>query len=166
MPDVTLDRLFRQDAWANEKTIAFLRSLPEATLAMHAHSTDWDVATILAHIVSAGESYAARIAGRTDRGEPAAPETHRDLAELGKRAAAAWEELRAFAAEGSDAEVVEVDNGRTFRYPRSVVLAQAVYHSIEHRAQLYGVLKANLVVGQTLDDIDVWSYSPAEMSSN
>ena len=166
MADVTLDRLFRQDAWATARMIAHLRSLPEATLSMTAPSTGWDVAVILAHILSGAESYAARIAGRPERGDPTPPDTHADLEQIAERAEAAWAELRAFAAENSDVEVVESDGGRTYRYPRSVVLAQAVYHSIEHRAQLFGVLTANGVPGMTLDDLDVWSYSEPESTSS
>lgn len=161
MADVTLDRLFRHEVWVLRRMFAFLRTQPESVLAMTAPNTDWDVAVLLAHISSGAMSYAARIEGGPD---PSAdpPDTHADLEVLEARVVAAAERLRELAAEGSDAEVVEVEEAGTSRYPRSLVLAQAIYHAIEHRAQLFGVLTANGVTGLNLDDLDHWSFGVAE----
>ena len=161
MADVTLDRIFRHEVWALRKVFAFLRTQPESVLAMTAPNTGWDVAVLLAHISSAAMSYVARIEGGQD---PSAdpPDTHADLDVLEGRVVAAAERLRALAAEGTDAEVVEVEESGTSRYPRSLVLAQAIYHAIEHRAQLFGVLTANGVSGLNLDDLDHWSFGLEE----
>lgn len=161
-PDPTLDRLFRQEPWALAKVFARLRELPEETLSFTAPSTDWDVATFLAHIVSANRSYVARMEGRPDPAPPPAPDTHADLVELERIAIEAAVRLRELAAEGLDVEVVEQDGGKTFRYPRSLILAQAIYHSIEHRAQMFGVLTANGVGGLNLDDMDHWNFGEHE----
>jgi uncharacterized damage-inducible protein DinB len=159
--DPTLDRLFRHEVFATRKTFEHLRALPEATLAMTAPNTDWDIAVLLTHIVSASMSYAARVDGLPEPHlEP--PDTHADLAAMEPLAVAAAERLRDLVAEGSDAEVVERDGDKTWRYPRSVVLAQSVYHAIEHRAQLFGVLAANRVGGITLDDMDHWTLGHGE----
>lgn len=159
--DPTLDRLFRHEVFATKKTFEFLRSVPEATLTMTAPNTDWDVAVLLTHIVEASMSYGARIDGRPGP-DLRPPDTHADLAAMEPLAVDAAERLRELVAEGSDAEVVEVDGKTTYRYPRSVVLAQSVYHAIEHRAQLFGVLAANGVGGLTLDDMDHWSLGHGE----
>ena len=159
--DPTLDRLFRQEVWVLRKLFAFLRSVPEDVLAMTAPNTGWDVSVLLTHIVSASVTYAARIDGRPDA-DLQPPDTHADLAAMEVEAIAAAERLRELAAEGSDAEVVEVDGERTWRYPRSLILAQSIYHAIEHRAQLFGVLTANGVTGMTLDDLDHWTYGGDE----
>lgn len=161
MTDVTLDRLFRHEVWALQKLFAFLRTQPESVLAMTAPNTGWDVAVLLAHVASGAMSYVARIEGGPD---PSAdpPDTHADLDALEGRLLAAAERLRSLAAEGSDAEVVEVEDSGTSRYPRSLVLAQAIYHAIEHRAQLFGVLTANGVTGLNLDDLDHWAFGVAE----
>ncbi|MFM8999782.1 MAG: DinB family protein [Actinomycetota bacterium] len=161
--DPTLDRLFRHEVWALRKMFAFLRSQPESVLAMTAPNTGWDVGVLLAHISSAAMSYVARIEGGPDPSADA-PDTHADLDALETRVVAAAERLRALAAEGSDADVVEVEDAGTSRYPRSLILAQAIYHAIEHRAQLFGVLTANGVVGTNLDDLDHWSYGVDEGS--
>lgn len=159
--DPTLDRLFRHEVWVLRKMFAFLRAQPESVLAMTAPNTGWDVAVLLAHISSAAMSYVARIEGGPDpTTDP--PDTHADLDALEVRVVAAAERLRELAAEGSDATVVEVEAEGTSSYPRSLVLAQALYHAIEHRAQLFGVLTANGVTGTNLDDLDHWSFGVAE----
>lgn len=158
--DPTLDRLFRQEAWATAKMFEHLRSLPEATLTATAPSTDWDVATTLAHIVGANEAYANRMEGHPDPEDPPNPATHADLDALERRALAAVATIRALAADPAP-DVVEAGE-ETWRYPRSLVLAQALYHSIEHRAQLYGILAANGVGGVTLDDMDHWAFGDHE----
>ena len=161
MADVTLDRLLRHEAWALRKMFAFLREQPESVLAMTAPNTAWDVAVLLAHICSASMRYVQRIEGGPDPSvDP--PDTHADLEVLEGRVLAAAERLRALAAEGSDADVVESDEKGTYRYPRSVVLAQAIYHAIEHRAQLFGVLTANGITSTNLDDLDHWVFGDAE----
>lgn len=160
--DPTLDRLFRHEPWVLRKVFAHLRALPEETLRMTASHTDWDVAETLIHIVGASEAYAARIDGRPEPPDEPGPRTHAELAALEPRAIAAAERLRQLAGEGSDETVTEEDGGRTFRYPRSVVLAQSIYHAIEHRAQLFAILSANGVKGLTLDDLDHWTVGVAE----
>lgn len=159
--DPTLDRLLRQEAWVTAKMFEFLRSLPEATLKATAPSTDWDVATTLVHIVDANAAYSERMEGRPDPADFPKPATHADLDTLERRALADLARIRALAADPAP-EVVEAGEEETWRYPRSLLLAQALYHSIEHRAQLYGILAANGVEGQTLDDLDHWSFGDSE----
>lgn len=158
--DPTLDRLLRQEAWATTRMFEFLRSLPEETLRATAPSTDWDVATTLAHIVGANEAYADRMDGRPDPEDPPNPSTHADLVALERRASDVLARIRAFAAD-PDHDVVEAGE-ETWRYPRSLVIAQSLYHSIEHRAQMYGIFAANGIGGQTLDDLDHWNFGEHE----
>lgn len=158
--DPTLDRLLRQEAWATAKMFEHLRSLPEATLGATAPSTDWDVATTLVHIVDANAAYTERMEGHPDPADFPKPATHADLDALERRALSDLVRIRALAADPTP-DVVEAGE-ETWTYPRSLLLAQALYHSIEHRAQLYGILAANGVGGLTLDDMDHWSFADHE----
>jgi hypothetical protein len=45
---------------------------------------------------------------------------------------------------------------------RSTVLAQAIHHATEHRAQIAGALAAHGIDALDLDELDVWAYGDAE----
>ena len=53
MSDVTLSRLFRHMAWANNQLFTQLSTLPEAALSFSAWNPDWTVGKIANHIVIA-----------------------------------------------------------------------------------------------------------------
>ena len=56
-----MDRLLSHMAWANQKTIAHLQTLPEGALGAFAINSEWRAAEIIHHIVDSADSYAFRI---------------------------------------------------------------------------------------------------------
>src|SRR4051812_26908907 len=147
-------------AWANAALFERLATCPDEDLGLAAPRNEWPAARILAHLVSAAGRYAARLEG-LPRGEEAQPPTTvGELAGLAAVCAGYDARLRAQAAlpDGPasyaqpDAEV----------WPRSTVLAQAIHHATEHRAQIAGALATNGVDVIDLDALDVWAFTEAE----
>jgi uncharacterized damage-inducible protein DinB len=159
-PDPTLDRLLRHMAWANATLIARLAELPDSVLQLTTPRTEWSAARILAHLVSAAGGYASRLerAARPPDTEP--PATVAQLPEIAARCAALDARLRAQATLPD--ELVPHANPERPARARSTILAQAIHHATEHRAQVAGALSTNGVDAIDLDALDLWAYGEAE----
>lgn len=158
--DPTLDRLLRHMAWANAGLIASLAEQPVHALALASPRNEWTVVMILDHLVSAGERYAARLE-RAPRPERAAsPATVAGLAELAADCAAYDARIRAQAAM-PDGPTDYADHSTGPR-ARSTVVAQAIHHATEHRAQIAAALATNGIDVIDLDALDLWAYGEAE----
>jgi uncharacterized damage-inducible protein DinB len=159
-PDPTLDRLLRHMAWANGQLVARLLEQPVETLDLTAPQNEWSAGRILAHLLNAAQGYASRMEGvdRPPNVEP--PTSPFELADLGARLAAADAGLRRQATE-PDVLVGHPDD--TSRHDlRSTILAQAIHHATEHRAQIAGALATNGNNAIDLDAIDLWEYADTE----
>ena len=53
--------------------------------------------------------------------------------------------------------------GTTTTQMRSIVLAQAVHHADEHRAQISGILASNNLDVLNLDKLSLWYYNKIKM---
>jgi uncharacterized damage-inducible protein DinB len=159
-PDPTLDRLLRHMAWANAQIVARLLEQPVEALALTSPRNEWSAGRILAHLLNAAQGYATRMAGvpRPPNVEP--PASAAELADLGARLAATDATLRAQATE-PDVLVSHPDPARG-QDLRSTILAQAIHHATEHRAQIAGALATNGNDAIDLDAIDLWEYADAE----
>ena len=159
-PDPTLDRMLRHMAWANAELIARLASQPAETLALAAPHNDWSAGRILAHLLQAAQGYATRMEGVPRPADVETPTTADELADIGERLAATDASLRA---QATQPDVL-------IRHPkrpdeqdlRSTILAQAIHHATEHRAQIAGALSTNGNDAIDLDAIDLWEYAEAE----
>jgi uncharacterized damage-inducible protein DinB len=159
--DPTSDRLFRHMAWANAQMFAVLRTLPDEVLTYCEPGNDWSLGATLHHLVEAAAFYAQRLDGQPApvvASEP--PTAMHDLLALAAACAAADVRLHQ-AAHTPHGVVVRQDNPMLTR-ARTTVLAQAIHHATEHRAQIAGALVANGVMALNLDDLDVWAYGDAE----
>jgi uncharacterized damage-inducible protein DinB len=158
--DPTLDRMLRHMAWANAMLIARLAELSDESLALTAPHNEWSAGRILDHLVNAAGGYAARLEG-LPRQRPGTPTTSASqLAALAARCAGFDARLRAQGAlpEGRAGYAGEGEAVRA----RSTVLAQAIHHATEHRAQIAGALATNGVSAIDLDALDLWEYGEAE----
>jgi len=161
-PDATTDRLFRHMAWANASLIEQLAQLPTDVLGFAAPgSDDWSASKILAHYVGAAGFYAARLEGVVLPHRPRAPMSAGEVRAISALCAEYDARLRAQAAL-PDAVSTYVRDGQTVHRARSTILAQAIHHATEHRAQIAGALAANGVHAIDLDALDVWAYGDAE----
>jgi uncharacterized damage-inducible protein DinB len=158
--DPTLDRLLRHMAWANAQLVARLVEQPVAALALTAPGNDWSAGRILAHLVNAAQGYGSRMAGGPRPSDAEPPTSTAELADLGARLAAADATLRTQATE-PDALIGHRDDPNRHDL-RSTILAQAIHHATEHRAQIAGALATNGNDGIDLDALDVWEFADAE----
>ena len=89
---ITVARLLRHMAWANQETIKHLQTLPEESLKAYATNPEWFVAEIAHHIVDSADHYALNITGKvalTQPGDPCIADIEKisDLARLAEQAA-------------------------------------------------------------------------------
>jgi uncharacterized damage-inducible protein DinB len=160
---IALDRLLLHMAWANQKTIAHLQTLPEEALQAFATNPEWHAAEIIHHIVDSGDHYAYRISGvaaLTNPGDPCIDDVKQisDLARIMEQAAIVDRAL--LACVKLDDIQIEFENyeGKQVKRWRSTILSQAIHHATEHRAQLASALEAKGFTPVNLDDLDLWSY--------
>ena len=159
-PDPTLDRLLRHMAWANAQVVARLLEQPVDALALTAPDNEWSAGRILAHLLNAAQGYGSRMAGLARPPDMDPPASTTELVDLGARLAAADATLRTQATEPDDLIGHRDDPNR--HDLRSTILAQAIHHATEHRAQIAGALSTNGNDAIDLDAIDLWEYADAE----
>ena len=159
-PDPTLDRLLRHMAWANAQLVARLLEQSADALALTAPRNEWSAGRILAHLLNAAQSYATRLEGvpRPPSFEP--PVTTEELADLGAGLVDYDARLRRQAIE-PDVLIGHRDDPDRHDL-RSTILAQAIHHATEHRAQIAGALATNGNDAIDLDAIDLWEYADTE----
>lgn len=160
---IALDRLLLHMAWANQKTITHLQSLPEESLKAFATNPEWHAAEIIYHIIDSADHYAYRISGipaLTQPGEPCIDEVKviADLARL-KEQAAIVDKALLDCVKLDDIQLEFVNNEeKSVKRWRSTILSQAIHHATEHRAQLASALEAKGFKPVDLDELDLWSY--------
>jgi uncharacterized damage-inducible protein DinB len=159
-PDPTLDRLLRHMAWANAQLVARLQEQPADVLALTAPRNEWSAGRILAHLLNAAQGYASRMEGVARPADVETPTTEMDLAAIGAALAATDASLRA---QATQPDVLIRHPVRTDEEDlRSTILAQAIHHATEHRAQIAGALATNGNDAIDLDAIDVWEHADSE----
>jgi uncharacterized damage-inducible protein DinB len=164
---IALDRLLAHMAWANQKTIEHLQTLPEDSLKAFATNPEWFVGEIVYHIVDSADHYAFRISGKpalTQPGDPCIDEVKviADLARLKEQAA----KVDAMLLECVKLEDIQLEfvnaEGELVKRWRSTILSQAIHHATEHRAQIASALEAKGFTPVNLDDLDLWSYEKSQ----
>lgn len=162
--DATLDRLYRHMAWANQSVLNSLAQLEPEYLHLTAPGSEWSIARIAHHLVDAQRWYVWRVA-RDECDDSPVPEHPADIMELAALVAVADRRLHeeALLPEGMTEYERE---GKTIVRARSTILAQAIHHATEHRAQIADTLAAHGIHAIDLDDLDVWSFGTAEGLGN
>jgi uncharacterized damage-inducible protein DinB len=166
---ITVARLLRHMAWANQATIAHLQTLPVESLKAYATNPEWFVAEIAHHIVDSADHYAYEITGKpalTQPGDPCIADVEKisDLARLAEQAAIADAHLIS-AADLDDVWLDLESDGRKFQRLRSTVLSQAIHHATEHRTHIASALEAKGFEPIFLDDISLWDYEVYETAN-
>lgn len=158
--DPTLDRLFRHMAWANQQVFEALAKLPAPALDLCAPGSEWSVARIAHHLADAQRWYVWRLAGDDCEDSPL-PAGPADFLPLAEALAVADSRLREEAARPDDFTEY-LREGKVIKRLRSTILAQAIHHATEHRAQIADTLAAHGISAIDLDELDVWAYGTAE----
>ena len=157
MADPTLHRLLEHMGWANQQMFATLQALPESTLSLSAWNTEWQIGVIANHIVVASGRLISRITGEPAPSEGVAPNTSQELAALANVAAERDRRVLGLA-DVQDGPRTFVRYGEQVEFLASTILAQAIHHATEHRAQIADILAVNNQDVMNLDEMDLWSY--------
>lgn len=151
----TLTTLFRHNLWANEHIIDLCAGLSDEQLDATLLGAFGSIRDTLQHIVSAERSYLSRIStGRPYRRPADAPPL--TVAEMLAWARASGAGLIEWAPQVQPGDVVEIDWDGVLRdVPKTILLAQAINHATEHRAQVMAILTQ---LGIEPPELDSWAY--------
>ena len=161
MSDVTLSRLFRHMAWANNRLFTQLSTLPEQTLLYSAWNPEWSVGKIANHIVIAQGRLISRLEKLSAPEEIEFPLTSVGMTELAKKAEFNDKKIQEFL-EMPEEMLTFVRYGETVSFLSTSVIAQFVHHATEHRAQIADIMAVNKMDVINLDAIDLWSFERFE----
>lgn len=162
--DQTLDRMLRHMAWANQAVLSALGQLNAEQLTWREPGSDVSVAEIAEHLVTAQRWYVWRLAESAyEVKDPPVPKQPSEFAELARLMAEADAQIRAAAAL-PDAQTRPYQRGdnEVVTRARSTIIAQAIHHATEHRAQIADSLAANGLKLIDLDELDLWAYGSFE----
>lgn len=152
----SIETLIKHMGWANHRMLTEVASLPAECLQATYGPKEWNVARIIAHIAGGNEWYAFLLSGQqwTDLQHPAS----------GPEVLAMRDYIDSFTtyfleqAALPDATIEFSDEFGQHTALRSVVLAQAIYHSTEHRAHIATAIEVQGITKIDLDAYDVWAY--------
>jgi uncharacterized damage-inducible protein DinB len=142
MSDVTLSRLFRHMAWANNQLFTQLSILPENSLKFTAWNPEWSVGKIANHIVIAQGRFISRLQNLEAFPEHEFELTSEGMAELANQSAANDQKLQEFLNK-PDEVLTFLRYGKVVSFLTSSVLAQVIHHATEHRAQIADIMAIN-----------------------
>lgn len=150
-------------AWANRQVYSSVQILPDEALSSYLANPEWTAGIILHHIVNGADwfSYCLTQAPWTDIKIPGRIE---DVAELAKFLETLDERIIS-QDELPDIALTINEDAQSWQAMRSTMLAQAVHHATEHRAQLIDALEYKGFKPINLDDIDLWAFERFERTS-
>lgn len=153
---ISLQVAMQHTAWADEKLFRCLSALPEDAWRAKAQDDEWHVAALVFHLVASADWYRYQLGGALIFDSE--PQSIAEVRALGDT----WRELNAdLVAEcAKDEELMTfIDEDETKTAYRSIILTQAIVHSVEHRAQIAAALKANGFELPDLQDFSVWPFA-------
>ena len=147
--------ILRYHTWANQRLIEFCAALPADQLSRGSPTAYGTIHDTLAHLVGAEGYFTFALTGTwvdppLERGAPI------ELAELSRRAGRTGAALAAAAGRTRATRVLRVPRrGAERRIPAVALIAQALYHAGEHRAQVVAILSQ---LGIRPPDISGWAF--------
>lgn len=150
-----LAALFAHNAWANLKLLGFCAGLSDEQLDTAAIGGFGTIRATLLHIINAEVSYVERVNGRLPA-EPPPRDQFPSFALLQDSARWAADELLALAISARQGARVRQRSPRMLiEYPLASLIAQAIGHSTEHRAQIAAIITQ---LGLEPPDMSGWAY--------
>ncbi len=151
---------FRHNAWATRQLLPVCHALTPAQLAATVPGIYGNPVDTLRHIIAGEAGYYFRLADRRpswDWRADAAPDFD-TLTARAEEMAARWEEFLTTPFDAERLLSYEWEDGTRMNVPAGVVLAQALHHGTEHRAQICTFLTA---VGVRPPELGVWEFAEA-----
>ena len=142
-------------AWSNQQIFDEVSKLPDEIYALRASEGEWPVGKILNHLLNAAEWFRYCLTGQKWSEIPRITSSAK-LLELRPYLLELDNELIAQAKLEDELLTFQDENGPVSA-SRSLILAQAVMHTAEHKGQLATILKAN-GFELDLDKFDVWTF--------
>ena len=156
----TTKRLLRHMAWANQRVFGAVKNLSDLAFGSYIVNAEWTAGRILHHIVGGADWYVYCLT-QTPCRDIKVPESMADLNLLQKHLAEF--DARIFSqSELPDEYITIKEDDRSWQALRSTILAQAIYHSAEHRTQLIDALESRGYSPIYLDDLDLWKFEEFE----
>ena len=153
---ITLERILKHMAWANQEIYEKVCKLEDQALQAFITDSNWKVGEILFHIVESADWYGYRLTGVGAEGL-LSPKNMHELSILQNKLATYDARLLKLA-EDADVDVILKREEGDIKRKRSTILSQAVHHATEHRAQAVAALEFAGYKSINLDDYDLWSY--------
>ena len=153
---ISIENSIRHMAWANHRMLTEVASLPTDCLQATYGPKDWTVARIAMHMAGSNEWFRFILTGQ-EWTDLQVPTTAAELLKMRDYIDSFTEVFLAQAALADDGMAFEDETGPHIA-PRSIVLAQAVYHSTEHRTHMATAIEVQGISKINLDDYDVWGY--------
>ncbi|MBU6233589.1 MAG: hypothetical protein KJS64_05000 [Acidobacteria bacterium] len=154
---VTMETTLQYLAWSEGKFFERLYELPESLYGASYGNPEWTVAKMAWHIASGATWYEFCLTG-TMHERPEIPTSRDELMTVGsylrQRTATIVDEGRY-----DDALLHVVTDEEEFDVARSILLTQAVLHSIEHRAQIAAAVESRGHNLADLGEIDGWAFA-------
>lgn len=142
-------------AWADDRFVALLETLPDEAWRAKLGADDWHVAALAFHLVASADWYCYML------GQPlhftSEPESIAEVRSHLPRLKEFNDYLLA-QADLDDAVVTYEDDGETRSSRRSIVLMQALIHAVEHRTQAIAALTLRGFEAPTMDAFSTWPY--------
>ena len=147
-------------AWANHSVFTQLSELPEEALSFSAWNPEWTVGAIANHIVISQSRLLARLRKKEAPADIPFPITSQGMKEL---AAQSLKNDEAFLdlIDQPEEMLTFIRYEKTVSFMNTTIVAQAVNHGIEHRAQIADILAVNKTDVINLDALDPISYERA-----
>lgn len=156
----TTARLLRHMAWANHRVLSAVKELPDHALGAYIANSEWTAAHILQHIVDGADWYVFCLTGALS-GNIKLPESTKGL-DILQEQLAEFDARISSQSELPDEYLTIKEEKESWQALRSTILAQAIYHAIEHRTQLIDALESKGFSPILLDEVDMWQYGKFE----
>lgn len=143
-------------SWANQKVFAAVAALPDESLDAYLVNPEWTARKIVQHIVDGADWYNVCLNSEGFTRVPA-PQRSADVSKLAETLAVLDAKVRE-AAKQPDGRVHYEHGEDKVTNLRSTLIAQAVHHATEHRAQLIDALEFRGFAPIVLDTIDLWWF--------
>ncbi len=160
---ISMHRALRHMSWANQKVYAAFAALPNEALDSFITNPEWSARKILQHIV-AGSDWYVYCLGIAPWNEIPTPMLIADLSALAQTLEIC--DAKILTAVDLEDELLSFTEGeRVLKANRSTLLAEAVLHATEHRAQLMDAIESKGFRALNLDEIDLWNFEYLERTS-
>lgn len=164
MTDPTLLTLYKHMAWANHSVFTQLSELPEEALSFSAWNPEWTVGAISNHIVISQARLLSRLQKQALPADNPFPISSVGMKELAAQSLKNDEEFLQLIDQPEEM-LTFIRYGETVSFLNTTIIAQAVNHGIEHRAQIADILAVNKMDVINLDALDPISYERAHRNN-